>query len=571
VLKTGLQIDTVILEQKIGEGGQGQVWKVRDRMERSFAAKLVLLPQDNSAITKVALKNEIEKIKNIKNRYVVRLFEPLYDTRCVDGYTVLGYTMEYAPDGTLQEQENGIELRKQPDVLLEFLKNLSHGLQAIHEAQIIHNDIKPSNVLVFHELGEIFPSISDFGAAAYIAKELNFVGTYRYMAPERFKGLPGTEKSDVYSLALVVFEILSGHYPYMHSISPLTSDTDREAFSRVHQVSEPDWETLSDFVPLQSILKRMLEKSPEKRPGLRFFLEELESVRLVRTRSSGSGGRIPLKFFDECKFVWHPKLHEIFGCKKYIYAMKSAHHAEDIQKLYSAIRNDTSLSCTLMRVLGKNDILASVWENKTRQALQAMERLDKDNRAETLERYEIDLVIINPKAQRKKYDWLEMSDRQVIDRLLILFNESNFEEDRLRNDGFVVDTIYAQKKHDEVRIVMNIECNTKRLEDAELRHICTDIFEYLDDAALGQDGIVKKAVYGCVDRHNIFVECVIRGYYRMSEIIYGMIDYIEKNRPDRIIHYVYNSHLESDLKGISSSDDGYIISILDKEMSYRNP
>ncbi len=571
MLERGLRVDTVILEEKIGEGGQGPVWRVRDRMERPFAAKIVLSEKDSSAITKTSLRNEIDKIKNIKNRYVVRLFEPLYDTQCVEGHIALGYTMEYAPEGTLQKAKNGRELRTRPDQLLEFLKNLCHGLQAIHESEIIHNDIKPSNILVFYELGDIFPSISDFGAAAYLVKELNFIGTYRYMAPERFDGLPGTEKSDVYSLALVIFELLSGYYPYEQSISPQTSDTDRVTFTRVHQRSQPDWERLSDFKQLRPILERMLEKAPEKRPGLKFFMQDLELFRLARSRSSSSSARAPLKYFEESKFVWHPKLHEIFGCKKYIYAMKSAHHAEDIQKLHAAIQNEMRLSCTLMRVLGKNDILASVWENKTREVFEAMRRLDKDNRAETLEQYEIDFVLVNPAAQRKRRDWLEANDRQIIDRLLTLHVDGKFNEKVLRENGYVLDTVYAQKGESEIKIIMNIKCNTKQLDDPELRHICTDIFEYLDDNELGENGIIRKTIYGCVDRQNIFVECVIRGYYKMAVVIYGLIDYIEENRPNRNIHYVYNSHLESDAHGVLSSEDGYIISNLDKEMSYINP
>ena len=130
--------------------------------------------------------------------------------------------MDYAPNGTLRQRHPKV-LALPPTVILPYIKQVADALQYAHDRRFIHRDIKPENMLI-DEQGMIL--LSDFGIAVVISthsqSDREIVGTITYMAPEQLQGKP-VMASDQYSLAIVVYEWLSGECPYKGSLGEVAA------------------------------------------------------------------------------------------------------------------------------------------------------------------------------------------------------------------------------------------------------------------------------------------------------------------------------------------------------------
>jgi YVTN family beta-propeller protein len=251
------QFGPYLLEELLGVGGMGEVWRARDtRRERLVALKL--LPENLNGDPEFAsrFRRESHVAARLREPHVIpihdygeidgRLF---IDMRLVDGRD-LGALLE---DGPLSPQRT-----------VALLSQVADALEAAHADSLVHRDVKPSNVLV---TPTDFVYVVDFGIARSIGSTRTSltitgatVGTLDYMAPERFTDQPIDGRVDVYSLACVLAQCLTGRRPFRGEDLP--------ALLYAHLYGDPP--RPSQLVPgvppgLDAVIARGMAKRPEDR------------------------------------------------------------------------------------------------------------------------------------------------------------------------------------------------------------------------------------------------------------------------------------------------------------------
>jgi serine/threonine protein kinase len=192
------------LAQRIDEGGAGEVWQARDeRLDRDVAIKILGPSADEAFRERFA--DEARRAASVLHPNVVTVFDEGRDG--ADAFMV----MELVRGRTLRDviADRG-PLR--PHEAARIVAQVAAALDAAHEAGVIHCDVKPANVIVDQQ-GTA--KLTDFGIAraARGPREHELIGTARYIAPERIEGKAPTERSDVYSLGLVAYELIAGRPP----------------------------------------------------------------------------------------------------------------------------------------------------------------------------------------------------------------------------------------------------------------------------------------------------------------------------------------------------------------------
>src|ERR1700704_2231432 len=123
--------------------------------------------------------------------------------------------MEFVPGETLEKQiarEGAMPWQKATEILLRILEGIRHA----HQMGILHRDLKPANIMITPD-GSV--KVTDFGIARVLntvklTREARVVGTLEYLAPERALGRPADARSDLYSLGIVYYEMLTGRLPF---------------------------------------------------------------------------------------------------------------------------------------------------------------------------------------------------------------------------------------------------------------------------------------------------------------------------------------------------------------------
>jgi len=192
------------LTKRIDEGGAGEVWQARDeRLDRDVAIKILGPSADEAFRERFA--DEARRAASVIHPNVVTVFDEGRDG--ADVFMV----MELVRGRTLRDvvADRG-PLR--PHEAARLVAQIAAALDAAHEAGVIHCDVKPANVIVDQQ-GTA--KLTDFGIAraARGPREHELIGTARYIAPERIEGRAPTERSDVYSLGLVAYELIAGRPP----------------------------------------------------------------------------------------------------------------------------------------------------------------------------------------------------------------------------------------------------------------------------------------------------------------------------------------------------------------------
>ncbi|HEY6958508.1 MAG TPA: serine/threonine-protein kinase [Candidatus Limnocylindria bacterium] len=193
------------LLERIDEGGAGQVWRALDeRLGRDVAVKIVGADADEAFRERFA--DEARRAASVAHPNVVTVFDEGRDGE--DSFMV----MEHVRGKTLRD----IVADRGPLSAHEaarLIAQVAAALDAAHEAGVIHCDVKPANIIV-DQSGTA--KLTDFGIAraARGPREHELIGTARYIAPERVAGEPPTERSDIYSLGLVAYELLAGRPAY---------------------------------------------------------------------------------------------------------------------------------------------------------------------------------------------------------------------------------------------------------------------------------------------------------------------------------------------------------------------
>lgn len=198
--------------EPLGEGGMAVVYKAFDtRLERNVAVKVILPGKSQNEKFLKRFEREAKALAALSHPNIIKVI----DYGQEEGLPYL--VMEYVPGGTLKQKLGGKPMEWME--ALRLLLPIARALSAAHDARILHRDIKPSNILIT-ATGD--PMLSDFGIAKMLEAEETLdltgfgagVGTPEYMSPEQAGGGAVDERSDVYSLGVVLYEMLTGRRPY---------------------------------------------------------------------------------------------------------------------------------------------------------------------------------------------------------------------------------------------------------------------------------------------------------------------------------------------------------------------
>ncbi|MCS6886488.1 MAG: protein kinase [Acidobacteriota bacterium] len=202
---------------KLGQGGMGAVYKAEQlRMNRICAVKVIPpeLAKDREAIER--FDREAKMAALINDQHAVTVYD-FGETE--DGMYFLA--MEYVEGETLSRilrREGLLPLSR----VIPIVQQASQALHAAHSQSIVHRDLKPDNIMIAKKEGRDYVKILDFGIAKFLADDRGnnitrtgfVVGTPLYMSPEQLSGDPVDPSSDVYSFALIVYQMLTGGFPF---------------------------------------------------------------------------------------------------------------------------------------------------------------------------------------------------------------------------------------------------------------------------------------------------------------------------------------------------------------------
>jgi len=246
------------IDALIGRGGMGAVYRARDvRLDRDVAVKVVRGDLVSSAEARERFKREAQLAARLQHPSIVTVFD--YGT-LPDGAAYL--VMEYVRGEDLRARITRGTLDWKDAVRL--LAAVADGVDAAHREQILHRDLKPENVLLPESGGP--PKVLDFGVAKLMASATaggtltaggTIVGTPAYMAPEQLRGGPVDARADIYSLAVMAFEMVTGRLPYGAG-----SFVD----VAVRQKEDPPLDDAGMPDRLTGVLRRALSFDPTRRP-----------------------------------------------------------------------------------------------------------------------------------------------------------------------------------------------------------------------------------------------------------------------------------------------------------------
>lgn len=239
------------LKEFVGKGGMAIVYRAEDcRTGHSVAVK-VLRPELNEDKEFVArFDREANAASQMQNHNIVNLLDVGIEDNC--HYLV----MEYVQGKTLKQViEEHAPLSE--EIAAKICVRILSALQHAHDHKIIHRDIKPQNILVD---GEGHIKVSDFGIARVadsntIAKQDSVMGSAQYISPEQAKGEDVSNASDIYSVGIVLYEMLTGHVPF-DGETPVAI-----ALQHLHVDAVPVRELNKNVSPyMESIVKKAMEK-----------------------------------------------------------------------------------------------------------------------------------------------------------------------------------------------------------------------------------------------------------------------------------------------------------------------
>ena len=270
--------------RRLGGGGMAEVHLARDEvLGRGVALKTL---RDRLAEDEVFLerfRREARSAATLNHPNVVQVYD---QRRSEEGTYYI--VMEHVPGGTLKERiaREGL---LDPAEAARLASQVAEALRAAHERGVVHRDVKSQNVLIT-AAGDA--KVADFGIArAADATTLSgpgaVLGTAKYMSPEQATGLVATPRSDLYSLGVVLYEMLTGELPF---------EADDPAQARAKHVVEPPPRprNANPRVPeaMDALVTRLMAKDPEHRLGS--AAELVDELRRVRDRPRPAGSAEPV-------------------------------------------------------------------------------------------------------------------------------------------------------------------------------------------------------------------------------------------------------------------------------------
>jgi eukaryotic-like serine/threonine-protein kinase len=263
------------LLQRLGSGGMAEVWKAFDpQLRRNVAIKYLHANLRTDPDFMIRFVREAQAIALLRHPNIVQIYD--FQIAEPDSENPVAYmVMEYMESETLADyirrlrQNNSVGTLPPAKEIVSLFTPICLAVDYAHQHGIIHRDIKPSNILldkhnaIHNAVGE--PVLSDFGVVKMMGTEVGTLtssgtGTPMYVPPEQARGLPGNERSDIYSLGVILYEIYTGTLPFR-------GDNAR-AIMMQHIMERPTPPRLiNPNIPpaLEIVILRCMEKDPDAR------------------------------------------------------------------------------------------------------------------------------------------------------------------------------------------------------------------------------------------------------------------------------------------------------------------
>lgn len=264
----------------LGEGGMGAVYRAYDReLDRTVALKLIRPELGSDPAMSQRFRQELLLASKISHKNVLRI----HDLGEANGTKFI--SMAYV-EGEDLHQLLRREGRLPTDRAVAVTRQLCAALEAAHTEGVVHRDLKPQNILL-DKAGQVY--VSDFGLAKSLEPDATqmtmsgqFLGTPRYMSPEQAMAGPVDHRSDLYSLGLILYEMVTGEIPFK------ADTTLQTMYLRVHEKPKDPRQFNPDLPEyLVQIMLRCLETDPAQRyQSAREILDDLESAQPSRPARS---------------------------------------------------------------------------------------------------------------------------------------------------------------------------------------------------------------------------------------------------------------------------------------------
>jgi hypothetical protein len=254
---------TVILDDRyelgpvLGNGGMARVHQGMDRqLKRPVAVKVLSSPFDRDKEFVERFAREAHAAARLNHPNIVAV----YDSGSDDGtHFIVTELVEGETLADLLQREGALP----PERVVEIAGQVCHALEAAHEKGVVHRDVKPGNVMITPE-GRV--KVVDFGIARTAGAESVtrtglVMGSASYLSPEQARGEPGDERSDIYSLGCVLYQMLTGRPPFVAE-NPISA-----LYQHVNEPVEPPSSIKPVPPALENVVLRALEKEPAKRFG----------------------------------------------------------------------------------------------------------------------------------------------------------------------------------------------------------------------------------------------------------------------------------------------------------------
>ncbi|KAG7622290.1 Protein kinase domain [Arabidopsis suecica] len=262
-----LSLSDLDMVKVIGKGSSGVVQLVQHKWTGQFFALKVIQLNIDEAIRK-AIAQELKINQSSQCPNLVTSYQSFYDNGAIS------LILEYMDGGSLADFLKSVKAIPDSYLSAIFRQVLQGLIYLHHDRHIIHRDLKPSNLLINHR-GEV--KITDFGVSTVMTNTAGlantFVGTYNYMSPERIVGNKYGNKSDIWSLGLVVLECATGKFPYA---PPNQEETWTSVFELMEAIVDQPPPALpsGNFSPeLSSFISTCLQKDPNSRSSAKELME----------------------------------------------------------------------------------------------------------------------------------------------------------------------------------------------------------------------------------------------------------------------------------------------------------
>jgi serine/threonine-protein kinase len=264
----GTRIGTYVIDALIGRGGMGIVYRAYHPMLDRWAAIKLLPPFQHGTEARQRFEREARAVAKLRHRHILTVYE--FGEYAGQPYMVV----EYMPNGSLADRMPSAPLT--PGEALTLLRPLGDALDYAHGQGILHRDVKPANVFLDAEMQ---PVLADFGLAKMVSEQSLTAsgmvsGTPTHISPEQVSGQPLTAATDLYSLGVIAFQLLTARLPF-------TADGFMEVlYAHVH-TAPPAPSSINPALTqaVDHVVLRALAKEPSTRwPSARALTGALEAA-----------------------------------------------------------------------------------------------------------------------------------------------------------------------------------------------------------------------------------------------------------------------------------------------------